>query len=595
MTKTKRKDASKAKPTPKADPPAPPVLGIVPKGELREIKIADIHDPPGEPDRQARPDDGEQIAEVARSLREVGQLQPVMVECEGHGDKTIGPYMRVFGRRRIAAAKSIGRETVLAIVVEPLAPDARRTIVAVENIQRKDLTAAEEHLAVAELLDLQAIDAALQVKASLALVSEWAGRAAVMDDAIAKEMKADSRVAKFRTNLLRDHKVRARACDMVAAMLAKSPTWVRDRMYIGRLGPKGRALVLAEKLPILHARELAKVADPEIREDLAQRYAAGGDSATSDTEPGSFDELRGEVSERLFNLSVVPWRLDVPVGVCPPCDGCPNNSQTNPGLFDHGGEVSNEMRAGVGFGYAKVTAAGVCTDHSCYARKLSVAKGLLTNVAKKVVDQKGKPADVRNAVTILQSKAINEKVESRRQLKKHNDGRLQRGPSKPSAAELAKQARYEADIKWRRAMEDRAIKLEPTIAAVLAKKPGAWAVFKIFTETKLFRSTRGRDKKAARTVESPMMLSLLKELAAPSWESILTMEKDCGVRYGLLQNWYDGPSGMADKIAAALGVQVGPAPTIEDFMPKASKPAKEGKSPKAKPITPSEDLEEEGE
>ena len=58
-------------------------------------------------------------------------------------------------------------------------------------------------------------------------------------------------------------------------MLAKSPTWVRDRMYVGRLGDKGRVLVLTGKLPLAHAREIAKVADPDLREDMALDYAAG--------------------------------------------------------------------------------------------------------------------------------------------------------------------------------------------------------------------------------------------------------------------------------------------------------------------------------
>jgi cell division protein FtsW (lipid II flippase) len=55
---------------------------------------------------------------------------------------------------------------------------------------------------------------------------------------------------------------------LVAAMLAKSLTWVRDRMYIGRLDGDGRALVLAGKLPLIHAQEIARVADPKIRAEL---------------------------------------------------------------------------------------------------------------------------------------------------------------------------------------------------------------------------------------------------------------------------------------------------------------------------------------
>ena len=144
----------------------PPLLGRVPKGELRELPISSIVDPPGTPDRLERPGDQERIAETARSLREVGQLQPIMVEQSANPEQP-GRFVRVFGRRRLAAARLNKAETILAIVVPPLDSEVRRTIGAVENIQRQDLTPSEEHLAVWELLELSAIDAAVRVRATM--------------------------------------------------------------------------------------------------------------------------------------------------------------------------------------------------------------------------------------------------------------------------------------------------------------------------------------------------------------------------------------------------------------------------------------------
>lgn len=125
MTATATKKAKPA-PAPKV-PEASIVLGVVPKGELLEIRLDAIKDPPGIADRIEREGDADRIQETARSLREVGQLQPIMVE---QGSKT-GEYIRVFGRRRLAAARlnlkeHRGTDSILAIVVPPLEPDVRR-------------------------------------------------------------------------------------------------------------------------------------------------------------------------------------------------------------------------------------------------------------------------------------------------------------------------------------------------------------------------------------------------------------------------------------------------------------------------------------
>lgn len=568
---------------------APLVLGVVPKGELREIKIADIHDPPGEPDRLERPGDAEQIAEVARSLREVGQLQPVMVEFSAAGKA--GWYQRVFGRRRIAAAKSIGQATILAIVVPPLAPDARRTIVAVENIQRKDLSPAEEHLAVAELIELQAIDAAVQFGKAVQF-GGFAGKVITPEAAAdLKKLNRPKDLACVRHDLLLDHRVRAIACDLVAAMLAKSPTWVRDRMYVGRMGPKGRALVLAGRLPLAHARMIAKVADPQVREELADSYAAGGDDAISSSEAGPLERLAGEVTQRLFALKVVPWRLDVALGGKPPCNGCPHNSESNPGLFEHrdGSEASEEMHGGIGRGWADSDKGPICTDHRCYAVKLRAAKPLLAAVAKKVVDEKKDPSDVRNAVAVLRPQAMSERCDERRAHLKARKGTIQRGKAAPSAADEAKKARDEATREWQRAMEERADELQPAIAKALAAKPGAWAVYHLFRETKLYQATQAGDAKAAKAVASAEMNTLLQMLANPTWDAVLTLERGCGRMYDLIDSWYDGKSGMADRIAQALGISIDPPPTVEDFLPKAQKQPAAAKRPAVKRVDEADD------
>jgi hypothetical protein len=62
-----------------------PILGANLKGELRDIAIDLVGEPGGKPDRLAREGDEEACDRLARSMGEVGQLQPIMVEDIGGG------------------------------------------------------------------------------------------------------------------------------------------------------------------------------------------------------------------------------------------------------------------------------------------------------------------------------------------------------------------------------------------------------------------------------------------------------------------------------------------------------------------------------
>lgn len=551
--------------------------GVVPKGQLKDVQVDAIIDPPGQSDRMARPGDAEEIAEVARSMREVGQLQPVMVEEIGDGS-----YRRVFGHRRIAAARLNGAKTVLAIVVPTLAPDVRRTIVAVENIHRKDLNPAEEHLAVAELLELQVLNAAVQIGAVIQhgahmghkITAELAK--SVNEAAAVAGTNAAVPLALYRRDFLAMPDVRARACEIVAAMLAKPSSWVRDRMYIGRLSLKARALVLAGKLPLVHAREIAKVADPELRDDLAAAYAAGGDEAISDTEPGPLEDLQAEVANRVFSLKQVPWQVGASFAGKPACDGCPNNSATSPGLFEHGGDASTEMHAGIGRGIADATKGDVCTDHRCFAEKLRAAKSLLASTAKAVVDSEKQPS--RTATEVLKPAAIREKVEARLATAKASP--IKRGTATPTAADLKKAAMRDARAQWVAAMEARANALEKKLVSLLSKTPGALACFKIFKETKLVQASQG--VQPGDQIKSPAAIkALLAHVKTPTIAGIVKLEQAAGLKFGLVDAYYDGPSGLADIIAGELGIDIGKAPTIESFLPTEIKEMPQTKRVKA--------------
>ncbi len=616
-----KRDAEAQPKDPPKDQPKP-ILGVDIKGELRDIEVDLIGDPAGVPDRLARVGDGDAIEQLAGSMRECGQLQPVMVE-----DTQNGAFVRVFGRRRLAAARKLGWKTVRAVVVPKLSPDVRRTVVAIENVQRQDLTPAEETLAVAELMELQAIPAAVQLARPLnSGCGAWSNKTVTP---VAAEDLATAKLPVQHANrhdMLLDHRVRSIASELVAAMLGKPASWVRDRMYIGRLSERARALVLAEKLPLAHAREIAKVADEKLRDQLAKDYAAGGNDSISDTEAGKLEDLQDEVRKQVFTLSVVPWNLLVPFASRPACSGCPHNSSTNPGLFESGGDrVSLAMVGGRGtcesgdVNAAKVQEAGVCTFASCYAEKLRAAKGAIAAAAKRIVDsepkktRKGAPAAAvtSGAVKVpdyVDRKALAKKIEDHRSSKRASGS--SKSSSEPSAASKAAWAKREAEYKWSDAMTERCTKFEQRLSKKLDTIPGSWSLLKMVTETKLYAATQGQQKNTtARAVANPVLRAVLSHAANPDFEGLKLIEAQVGYKDSPLNNWRDRSSGILEVIAKEFGVELDPAPTVESFMPKKAaetlakaekKPtpkapaAKPAKRPKREPDHVESDIDEGG-
>lgn len=116
-----------------------------PKGieELIEIPLEQVRPNP----RQARKVFAEEkIAELAASIAEHGLVQPVVVRRVDDG------YELVSGERRWRAYRSLGRETIPAIVREMGDLEATAALL-IENIQREDLGPLEEAQAFRRLLE----------------------------------------------------------------------------------------------------------------------------------------------------------------------------------------------------------------------------------------------------------------------------------------------------------------------------------------------------------------------------------------------------------------------------------------------------------
>lgn len=111
---------------------------------ISEIEISRIDPNPEQPRRSFDP---ESLEELARSIRELGVVQPLTLRAVANGR-----YQIIAGERRWRAASAAGLSSVPAYVRS--ASDLEMTEMAlIENIQRQDLNAIEVALGFKKLID----------------------------------------------------------------------------------------------------------------------------------------------------------------------------------------------------------------------------------------------------------------------------------------------------------------------------------------------------------------------------------------------------------------------------------------------------------
>jgi ParB family chromosome partitioning protein len=120
----------------------------VPGAHFAELDITAIGPNPRQPRMIF---DEEALDELARSIKEIGVLQPVVVrEVDGDGD---GPrFELIMGERRWRASQLAGQATIPAIVRETEDGDLLRDAL-LENLHRSQLNPLEEAAAYQQLLD----------------------------------------------------------------------------------------------------------------------------------------------------------------------------------------------------------------------------------------------------------------------------------------------------------------------------------------------------------------------------------------------------------------------------------------------------------
>ena len=134
--------AAPARTTPKATAPEP--VAELPDSALRDVSVDAISPNPHQPRVHF---DEESLSDLAKSIKEIGVLQPLLVR-----EISKGRYELIAGERRLRAAQR-AKLSVVPVVVREVNELASVEQALVENLHRQDLTALEEAAAYQQLAD----------------------------------------------------------------------------------------------------------------------------------------------------------------------------------------------------------------------------------------------------------------------------------------------------------------------------------------------------------------------------------------------------------------------------------------------------------
>ena len=223
--------------------------------------------------------DAERLAELATSIRNVGVLQPLTVRMIGR----FKTYQVVCGDRRLRASREAGLKTVPCIVKELNDAEAFELTIT-ENLQREDIHPLEEAAAYLSL-----------VKGKFDIAS-------------------------------------------IALKFGKSENYIRTRIKMNDLIEPFKTLFLRDKIGIALAMKISTIA-PDGQTILYDQEFYNSDSTT--WEPMSMRDLDWKIerslSAKLDDADLFLYDTELLPGI-PACNVCPDNTNSNYGLFPNEGE-----------------------------------------------------------------------------------------------------------------------------------------------------------------------------------------------------------------------------------------------------------------
>jgi ParB family transcriptional regulator, chromosome partitioning protein len=115
--------------------------------EIVELNLDQIQPDPKQPRKTF---EEESLDELAKTIEEHGQLQPILVRPDPEQERA---YIIVSGERRFRAHQRLGRERIYVIIRRSVDERQARAIALVENLQREDLNPVEEAEGLAQLIN----------------------------------------------------------------------------------------------------------------------------------------------------------------------------------------------------------------------------------------------------------------------------------------------------------------------------------------------------------------------------------------------------------------------------------------------------------
>lgn len=459
----------------------------------------------------------ESIEELAASMKVDRQLQIIRVRRDGKGG-----FIVVFGRRRFLAAKKLGWATIRAEVATLSEMDAVSQS-ATENIQRADITMVEESEEVCRLLELHAA-------AKPPLVGDVALR-------------------------------------KVGEQLGKGETWVRDRFYLARLDGVARDLVLEGRLPLQHAREIAKLADPKEQADVAEWAARDKDGHGG----RSIDYVRSKVAEKYLSLKQIPWELDKRYADKPACSTCRFNSANDAGLFEHDakGDVPEVKDKDDG-------RAGVCLNARCFEMKKAHAARDIKTASNKAVKLSAKGEAV-GAASLIEAGVVPTGLKAAtvaRAAKQQLEGSAKPAAKAPTTnAPRERSPEEKAEEKAGDLVHKLVNDLQSQVVQAAKKDPQLLVMLMLFTSTETWTTATRHwsEKNRVAAMRSPKLARFIGFLGKPDWKAAQELADDIDIKshgigmYGNIRGVDGWP--VLQKLAKALGLELKDRPKVEDFMP----------------------------
>ncbi|TDO73055.1 ParB family chromosome partitioning protein [Halanaerobium saccharolyticum] len=136
--------------------------------KYKEISLREIE---SRPDQVRQNFSEERIDSLAKSIAEVGQLQPIVVQ------KKDNHYLLVAGERRLRAVKKDEKEKIAAVILEDeVSPEKFRQIQLIENLQRQDLNPLERATSINKFMEannLSKKDAAEKLGVARTTLTLW--------------------------------------------------------------------------------------------------------------------------------------------------------------------------------------------------------------------------------------------------------------------------------------------------------------------------------------------------------------------------------------------------------------------------------------